>query len=96
MSRTHQEVKANEVTVEIVILAIAAFLGMRLYSGRRAEHGEEPVQSRLDPGCAAAPAALLPERAVAGGARPRELGAVLPGVERGLREIIAVDRRLTP
>ena len=39
------------VTVEIVILAlIAAFLGLRLYSvlGRRAEHGEEPVQPRFD------------------------------------------------
>lgn len=91
--------KANEVTVSIVILAmLAAFLGMRLYSvlGRRAEHGEEPVQSRLDAQAAAAPAALLPERAVAGGARPRELGAVLPGVERGLREIISVDRRFDP
>ncbi|WDF72161.1 Tim44/TimA family putative adaptor protein [Novosphingobium sp. KACC 22771] len=87
-------------TVSIVILAmIAAFLGMRLYSvlGRRAEHGEEPVQSRLDAQASAAPAALpLPERAVAGSVRPRELGAVLPGVERGLREIISVDRRFDP
>ncbi|MBB3954834.1 Tim44/TimA family putative adaptor protein [Novosphingobium sediminicola] len=87
-------------TVSIVILAmIAAFLGMRLYSvlGRRAEHGEEPVQSRLDAQPAAAtPALPLPERAVAGAVRPRELGAVLPGVERGLREIIAVDRRFDP
>ncbi len=88
-------------TVSIVILAmIAAFLGMRLYSvlGRRAEHGEEPVQSRLDAQApvAAAAALPLPERAVAGVVRPRELGAVLPGVERGLREIIAVDRRFDP
>ncbi|MBN9145005.1 MULTISPECIES: Tim44/TimA family putative adaptor protein [unclassified Novosphingobium] len=87
-------------TVSIVILAmIAAFLGMRLYSvlGRRAEHGEEPVQSRLDAQpAAAAPALPLPERAVAGTVRPRELGAVLPGVERGLREIISADRRFDP
>lgn len=87
-------------TVSIVILAmIAAFLGMRLYSvlGRRAEHGEEPVQSRLDAQAGAAPAALpLPERAVPGAVRPRELGAVLPGVERGLREIISADRRFDP
>ncbi|OYX46568.1 MAG: preprotein translocase subunit Tim44, partial [Sphingomonadales bacterium 32-64-22] len=36
---------------EIVILAaIAAFLGLRLYSvlGRRAEHEEEPVPTRFD------------------------------------------------
>jgi predicted lipid-binding transport protein (Tim44 family) len=88
------------VTVSIVILAmIAAFLGMRLYSvlGRRAEHGEEPVQSRLDAQAPAAAAALpLPERVVAGAVRPRELGAVLPVVERGLREIIAADRRFDP
>lgn len=79
---------------------IAAFLGMRLYSvlGRRAEHGEEPVQSRLETQAPAAAAAALPlpERVVAGVVRPRELGAVLPGVERGLREIIAVDRRFDP
>lgn len=87
-------------TVSIVILAmIAAFLGMRLYSvlGRRAEHGEEPVQSRLDAQAGAAPAALpLPERSVPGAVRPSELGEVLPGVERGLREIISADRRFDP
>ena len=38
---------------EIVILAmIAAFLGLRLYSvlGRRAEHEEESIPNRFDPG----------------------------------------------
>ena len=90
-------------TVQIVILAmIAAFLGMRLYSvlGRRAEHGEEPVQSRFDAAGAAAPGvpgALQP--ADRGGAltpRVRELSPLLPSVERGLREIIAADRRFDP
>jgi hypothetical protein len=41
------------VIYEIVILAmIAAFLGLRLYSvlGRRAEHEEESVPNRFDPG----------------------------------------------
>lgn len=90
-------------TVEIVILAmIAAFLGMRLYSvlGRRAEHGEEPVQSRFDaqPGTPGAPPLALPvaERAGAAGVRPRELAPMLPSVERGLREIITADRRFDP
>ena len=88
-------------TVEIVILAmIAAFLGMRLYSvlGRRAEHGEEPVQSRFDaqPGTPGAPPVALPVVERAGGARPRELAPMLPSVERGLREIIAADRRFDP
>ena len=38
-------------TIEIVILAmIAAFLALRLYSvlGRRAEHGEEPMQPHFE------------------------------------------------
>jgi predicted lipid-binding transport protein (Tim44 family) len=90
------------VNVQIVILAmIAAFLGLRLYSvlGRRAEHGDEPLQSRFDakPAQAAAPAALAPSQPVVGGvARPSELGQLAPGVERGLREIIGGDRRFDP
>lgn len=88
-----------KVTVSIVILAmIAAFLGMRLYSvlGRRADHGEEPLQSRLDAAGTAAPAPLaLPERMPVGG-RARELAPMLPSVERGLREIIAADRKFDP
>ncbi len=87
-------------TVYIVILAlIAAFLAMRLYSvlGRRAEHGEEPVQTRLDAhGAAAATTPLaMPERAPQGAAA-RDLAPMLPSVERGLREIIAADRRFDP
>ena len=84
-------------TVSIVILAmVAAFLAMRLYSvlGRRAEHGEEPVQTTQ--GAAAAPAPLaIPERG-AQGAGARDLAPMLPSVERGLREIIAADRRFDP
>lgn len=90
-------------TVEIVILAmIAAFLALRLYSvlGRRAEHGEEPVQPRLDAHPASA-AARLPERAPApqpqpGVVRPRDLPAVPAVAERGLREIAGADRRFDP
>lgn len=85
------------VTVEIVILAmIAAFLGLRLYSvlGRRAEHGEEPVQSRLDAPAAAQPAPVrLPERAATVTVRARDVTPLTPAVERGLREIAAADRR---
>lgn len=93
--------KQAQVTLSIVILAmIAAFLGMRLYSvlGRRADHGEEPVQSHLDaPAAPANPVPLaLPERVAPGGARPRDLAPMLPSVERGLREIIAADRRFDP
>jgi len=90
------------VTLSIVILAmVAAFLAMRLYSvlGRRADHGEEPVQSRFDaPVAPANPVALpLPERAAPGAApQGRDLAPMLPSVERGLREIIAVDRRFDP
>jgi len=95
----------QRVTVEIVILAmIAAFLALRLYSvlGRRAEHGEEPMQSRFDAASAngavsAAPAAAnaprLPDAAVAGQPRPRDMPPVMPLVERGLRDIMNADRR---
>lgn len=91
-------------TVEIVILAmIAAFLGLRLYSvlGRRADHGEEPVQSRLDAkaGVGSAPVVRLPERApvaqtVTGVAK--DMQPIVPAVEAGLREIVAADRRFDP
>lgn len=95
------------VTVEIVILAmIAAFLGLRLYSvlGRRTEHEEEPIQGRLDgrPGAAGAPRPAAPPREtretserqpVNPALRPRDLPTATPSVERGLREIAAVDRR---
>ena len=93
-------------TLEIVILVmIAAFLGLRLYAvlGRRADHGEEPLQSRIDtpPAANGAPnpaspkvPVRLPERV---GAPPsvRAPGApsYQPAVERGLRDISAADRR---
>jgi predicted lipid-binding transport protein (Tim44 family) len=91
------------VTVEIVILAmIAAFLGLRLYSvlGRRAEHEEEPSAGRLEPrrGPAVTPRVVATTRTdenAAGttpGARQREMPTLSPAVERGLREIAAVDR----
>ena len=81
------------VLIEIVILAmIAAFLGMRLYSvlGRRAEHEEEPIPTRVAPS-AKAPASPTPlaeqpraERTIAG---------FPPAIEQGLREIAMADRR---
>ncbi|NBC36603.1 Tim44/TimA family putative adaptor protein [Novosphingobium sp. FSY-8] len=89
-------------TVQIVILAmIAAFLGMRLYSvlGRRAEHGEEPVQSRFDanagPTGGAAPAGA-PQAVPAPAARVRDMAPFQPAVENGLREIANADRRFDP
>jgi predicted lipid-binding transport protein (Tim44 family) len=99
------------VTVEIVILAmIAAFLGLRLYAvlGRRAEHGDEQAQhetaaSRFDASATQTAQSNPPrvkdrgaDRAPLGAARVREPLSVLPTVERGLREIIAVDRRFDP
>ena len=74
------------VTVEIVILAlIAAFLGLRLYSvlGRRAEHGEEPVQPRFDTpqGGIGAPPALRPEDQPVSASRVRDMPPALPAVE---------------
>ena len=72
---------------------IAAFLGLRLYSvlGQRAEHEEEVIPNRFDPGeqqaqpaKPAAPAQLRPQ--------PR-LEGVMPAVERGVREIAAADPR---
>lgn len=87
-------------TVEIVILAmVAAFLGLRLYSvlGRRAEHEEEPIQGRFDAPADAPARPRSPEivdRNVPGQPAPRLLiPGITPAIERGLREIVAVDRR---
>lgn len=93
-------------TVEIVILAmIAVFLGLRLYAvlGRRADHGDEPVQSRFESppvtkGAASkqpAPVQVrLPERNAASAVvRPVSAPTMLPAVERGLRDIAGGDRR---
>jgi len=98
------------VTVEIIILAmIAAFLGLRLYAvlGRRAEHGEEPMQTRLDAAPHAGPGAgnVRPAAPVVAAPRNRDAGVTdravtgqvvsdrAPQVERGLRDIAAADRR---
>lgn len=90
-------------TTEIVILAmIAAFLGLRLYSvlGRRAEHEEEPIATRFDSQRSPA-GASRPSVPAEANDRPQPqtgvfqpgLPALPPGVERGLREIAAADRR---
>lgn len=85
---------------EIIVLAmIAAFLGLRLYSvlGRRAEHEEESVPQRFDPGESndqQGPAAQPPANASAQPAsRPIRLEGVMPAVERGIRDIAAADSR---
>jgi predicted lipid-binding transport protein (Tim44 family) len=91
----------GRVTVEIVILAlIAAFLGLRLYSvlGRRAEHEEEPIARRLEGHSAASKRPNAPRQSpeaqpVNPAARLQPLPATTPGVERGLREIAAADRK---
>lgn len=89
-----------DVTIQIVILAmIAAFLGLRLYSvlGRRAEHEEETIRGRFDEKgpLPAPPAPRLAGAPPVVDARP-DLGAGLPAVERGLREIAAADRGFDP
>lgn len=81
---------------EIVILAmIAAFLGLRLYSvlGRRAEHEEEPIPNRFDPGDGEdALRPILPPGQQTLQAH-RDLAGFPPATERGLRDISAADRR---
>jgi predicted lipid-binding transport protein (Tim44 family) len=89
------------VIVEIVILAmVAAFLGLRLYSvlGRRAEHNEEPIQGPLHrpealPGRTMPPAAE--ERQATARVNPgaRQDASFEPGAERGIRAVVAADRR---
>ena len=82
---------------EIVILAaIAAFLGLRLYSvlGQRSEHEEEPVRHRYD-----APDAQVPPAADSQNAPAREPvnlrtnNAVASGNEGAIRAIAAADPR---
>ncbi|MXO91758.1 Tim44/TimA family putative adaptor protein [Pontixanthobacter aquaemixtae] len=74
---------------------VAAFLGLRLYSvlGRRAEHGEESIPTRFDPKRPTADS----EPDEGGPAQPaqqlEQMPAVLPAVERGVRDIAAADRR---
>ncbi|MGB3711042.1 MAG: Tim44/TimA family putative adaptor protein [Erythrobacter sp.] len=85
--------------LEIVILAaVAAFLGLRLYSvlGRRAEHEEESVPQRFDaPGAAPSQAGQAQQNAQATQNAPTravELEGVMPAVERGVRDIAQADR----
>lgn len=83
---------------EIVILAaIAAFLGLRLYSvlGQRADHEEEHVPNRFEGQDGTPPPAAMP-RAPAAPVLPLRAGqdeAVMPAVERGVRAIAAADRQ---
>lgn len=72
---------------------IAAFLGLRLYSvlGQRAEHEEEVIPNRFDPGEKPAPAAQ-PTAPTQLRPQPR-LEGVMPAVERGVRAIAAADPR---
>lgn len=94
--------------VEIVILAmVAAFLGLRLYSvlGRRAEHGEEPIQGPAHrpealPGRSTPPRG--DERAPVRAAKPEsgkfdsgrlDQPSFGPTAESGIRAIVAADRR---
>lgn len=82
---------------EIVILAaIAAFLGLRLYSvlGQRADHEEEHVPNRFEGQDDAPLPPAMPRPAAAPVAPLRGLDAdVVPAVERGIRAIAAADRR---
>ena len=80
---------------EIVILAaIAAFLGLRLYSvlGQRADHEEEHVPGRFEGQDAPPPPAALARTPAAPLAMPQG-EPVIPAVEQGVRAIAAADRR---
>jgi len=89
--------------VEIVILAmVAAFLGLRLYSvlGRRAEHGEEPIQGPAHrpealPGRSTPPRAdqRAPVRPGKSDATQLDQPSFGPTAESGIRAIVAADRR---
>lgn len=83
---------------EIVILAaIAAFLGLRLYSvlGQRADQDDGPLPNRLE-GADAPPPAAMP-RAVPAPSPSAATGdsaeSLLPAVERGVHAIAAADRQ---
>ena len=89
--------------VEIVILAmVAAFLGLRLYSvlGRRAEHGEEPIQGPAHrpealPGRSTPPRPdeRTPARTAKLDSGKLDQPSFGPTVESGIRAIVAADRR---
>lgn len=87
--------------VEIVILAmVAAFLGLRLYSvlGRRAEHGDEPLNRPVHRPDALPPGRTTPargeERVMPRAAAPAaDRADFQPSAEQGIRAIVAADRR---
>lgn len=74
---------------------IAAFLGMRLYSvlGRRAEHEEEMVASRLEAPEDSAQAPASHGLSAESARNDRVLAGFAPAIEQGLRDISAADRR---
>ncbi|WP_305097078.1 Tim44/TimA family putative adaptor protein [Croceibacterium aestuarii] len=80
---------------EIVILAaIAAFLGLRLYSvlGRRAEHEEESIPTRFEAPEQAGATPSPPQNGALQPAPQRGLAGFPPAIERGLSAIVAADR----
>ncbi|MFC4294086.1 Tim44/TimA family putative adaptor protein [Novosphingobium tardum] len=93
--------------IQIVILAmVAAFLGLRLYSvlGRRAEHNDEPLQKpvhrpdapqagRATPPAAERTATLPRPQSPAGRPEIAVPTGFQPVAERGIRAIVAADRR---
>ena len=82
---------------EIVILAaIAAFLGLRLYSvlGQRSEHEEEPVRHRFDTPDVQAPAAERASAAATGSTVDLRTNDTLTGAnESAIRAIASADPR---
>ena len=81
---------------EIVILAaIAAFLGLRLYSvlGHRSEHEEEPIRHSFDSGEQAPSAAERPASAVRAPVRLLSVDTSSIANENAIRAIAAADPR---
>ena len=81
---------------EIVILAmIAAFLGLRLYSvlGQRAEQEEESIPQRVERRNMVEQDSRKVQAKPQNDQQVLDNPAVLPAVERGVREIAAADRR---
>ena len=81
---------------EIVILAmIAAFLGLRLYSvlGQRAEQEEESIPQRVERRDMVEQDSRKVQAKPQNDQQVLDSPAVLPAVERGVREVAAADRR---
>ena len=80
---------------QIVILAmIAAFLGMRLYSvlGRKAEHEEEAIASRLERAQQQEEEQAARPNLAETARNERALAGFSPAIEEGLRDISGADR----